>query len=83
MLSEAVAAEDAEAVDGLSYLGGGFGVLVDASGEDAAEVVSLSAEASGPGVGEVVGRGVERLSARQEACICCVDSAVHATGLCS
>jgi hypothetical protein len=75
---EAIAAEDAEAVDGLSYLRGGFGILIDASGEDATEVVSLGAEACGSGVGQVIGCGVERLRARQESCICCVDSAVHA-----
>ncbi len=75
---EAVAAEDAEAVDGLSDLGGSFGVLVDASCEDSAEVVALGAEANGSGVGQVVGCRVERLSARQESGICCVDSAVHA-----
>ena len=33
---EAVSAEDAEAVYGLAYLRGGFRVLIDASGEDAA-----------------------------------------------
>ncbi len=77
---EAIAAEDPEAVDGLSDLRCGFGILIEAPGENAAEVVALGAEACGSGVGEVVGCGVERLSARQESCICCVESAVHARG---
>ncbi len=80
---EAVSAEDAEAVDGLTYLRGGFRILIDASGEDAAEVVALGAEAGRSRVGQIVGRSVERLCARQEACICGVESTVHATGLCS
>src|SRR5271170_6691574 len=42
---EAVSAEDAEAIYGLAYLRGGFGVLIDASSQDAAEVVALGAKA--------------------------------------
>ena len=80
---ESVSAEDAEAVYGLAYLRGGFGILIDTSGEDAAEVVALGAEAGCSCVREVVGRSVERLCARQEACVCGVESTVHATGLCS
>jgi hypothetical protein len=45
---EAVAAEDAEAIYGLAYLRGGFRVLIDAPGEDAAEVVALGTEAGIP-----------------------------------
>ena len=78
-----ISTEYAETVHGLTYLGGGFRVLIQAAGEDATEVVALGAKAVCACVRQIVSRSVERLSACQQACICRVESAVHATGLCS